>query len=101
MTDIRFAINPLQWLATDDGWLDFNAGPPLPQLLDEIREAGFTAIVAAPPLDADVGAYAATLAAAGIARPPGISADRWPTRARARTSSHERSGWPRRSPSSG
>ena len=68
---IRFAINPLQWLATDDGWLDFTAGPPLPQLLDEIREAGFTAIVAAPPVDGNVGAYAAALAAAGSRPLPG------------------------------
>jgi inosose dehydratase len=70
MKDIRFAINPLQWLATDDGWLDFTAAPPLPQLLDELREAGFTAIVAAPP-DDGVGEYAVALEAAGIAPAPG------------------------------
>lgn len=71
MRNIRFAINPLQWLATPDGWLDFTAGPPLPQLLDEIREAGFDAISVAPPADGDVAEYAATLDAAGIAPAPG------------------------------
>ena len=44
MSTIRYAINPLQWLATPDGWLDFNAGPPYPQLLEEIKAAGFDAI---------------------------------------------------------
>jgi inosose dehydratase len=68
---IRFAINPLQWLATPDGWLDFNGGPPLPQLLEEIREAGFEAISIAPPPDGDVAGYAATLDAAGVAPAPG------------------------------
>ena len=38
MSNAKFAINPLQWLATADGWLDFTAAPPLPQLLAEIRE---------------------------------------------------------------
>jgi inosose dehydratase len=71
MRNIQFAINPLQWLATDDGWLDFTAGPPLPQLLDEIREAGFSAISVAPPLDGAVGEYATTLDGAGIAPAPG------------------------------
>jgi len=71
MGDIRFAINPLQWLATDDGWLDFTAAPPLPQLLAEIREAGFTGLSVAPPLDGGVGEYAKVLADAGIEPAPG------------------------------
>jgi inosose dehydratase len=69
--NLRFAINPLQWLATSDGWLDFTAGPPLPQLLREIRDAGFTAISVAPPANGAVAEYAAELDAAGIAPAPG------------------------------
>ena len=71
MRNIRFAINPLQWLATPDGWLDFNGGPPLPQLLEEICEAGFDAIVAAPPAHGAVADYASALDAAGVAPAPG------------------------------
>lgn len=71
MNGIRFAINPLQWYATEDRWIDFTRKLDLPQLLADIRAAGFTAIVAAPPPDGDVAAYAAELAAGGVAPAPG------------------------------
>ena len=69
--DLRIAINPLQWLATKDGWLDFTAAPPLPQLLAQISQAGFSAVHIQPQKDGDVPAYAAALDAAGIAPAPG------------------------------
>jgi inosose dehydratase len=71
MNGIQFAINPLQWLATKDGWLDFTAAPPLRQLLEEIAAAGFSAISIQPPKDGDVREYAAALKAAGVAPAPG------------------------------
>jgi inosose dehydratase len=71
MSDIQFAINPLQWYATEDRWIDFTRKLDQPQLLADIREAGFDAIVAAPPADADLDAYAAELQRAGVAPAPG------------------------------
>ena len=71
MNGIQFAINPLQWLATKDGWLDFTAAPPLRQLLAEIAAAGFSAISIQPPNDGDVREYAAAFKAAGVAPAPG------------------------------
>jgi inosose dehydratase len=71
MKGMQFAINPLQWLATKDGWLDFTAAPPLPRLLEEVAEAGFSAISIQPPKDGDVREYAAALKVAGLAPAPG------------------------------
>jgi inosose dehydratase len=77
VSTIRYAINPLQWLATPDGWLDFNAGPPYPQLLEEIKEAGFDAInlpvstPATPGIDEAKDEYRAALEAAGVQPAPG------------------------------
>ena len=68
---MRFAINPIQWTATSDGWIDPALEPPLPELLDEVARAGYTAVHAAPPRGADIGAYAEALAAAGLAAAPG------------------------------
>jgi inosose dehydratase len=46
VTNIRLAINPLQWLATDDGWLDFGKAPPLTDALEKTSRAGFDAVMA-------------------------------------------------------
>jgi inosose dehydratase len=70
-TGVRFAINPLQWYATPDRWIDFTRKLDMPQLFADIRDAGFTAIVAAPSPDSDVESYAEELAAAGIEPAPG------------------------------
>jgi len=71
MTGIRFAINPLQWYATEDRWIDFTRKLDMPRLFADIREAGFTAIVAAPPADGNLAAYGAELEKAGVAPAPG------------------------------
>ena len=76
---MRFAINPLQWWATDEGWLNFLGGPELPQLAAEVSSTGFTAISAglnffaetelpqlAAELAAEVGATGLTAISAGI-----------------------------------
>ncbi|WTW98867.1 sugar phosphate isomerase/epimerase [Streptomycetaceae bacterium NBC_01309] len=71
LTASRFALNPLQWLATDDGWPDFGAAPPLAERLAVIAKAGFTAIQAEVPKDSDPARYRAELAEYGIAPGPG------------------------------
>jgi inosose dehydratase len=71
LRNVRFAINPLQWVATADGWIDAAAAPPLQQLLTEIKKAGFTALAAAPPAHGDVAEYGSTLTAAGMTPAPG------------------------------
>jgi inosose dehydratase len=68
---MRFAINPLEWFATKDGWLDFSRALPLPTLLAKISEAGFDAIHADVPAGMDTAKYRAALAARGLVPAPG------------------------------
>ena len=68
---MKFAINPIQWSATGDGWIDPGLEPPLPELLGEVARAGYTAVHAAPPPGGDIGAYARALAANGLSPAPG------------------------------
>jgi inosose dehydratase len=68
---MNFALNPLQWLATDDGWLDFQKRLPLETLLREVSRLGFTALHAEVPAGTSAAEYADALAAAGIAPAPG------------------------------
>jgi inosose dehydratase len=50
----RIAINPIQWVASDDGLLDRSLQPPLPDLLAQIRNAGFpAAVITAPGVSPD------------------------------------------------
>jgi inosose dehydratase len=63
---MNFALNPLQWLATDDGWLDFQKRLPLETLLREVSRLGFTALHAEVPAGMSTGEYREALAAAGI-----------------------------------
>jgi inosose dehydratase len=67
---MRFAINPLQWLATDDGWLDFTKALPLPTLLERVAEAGFGAIQADLPAGMDAAAFRAALDEHGLVPAP-------------------------------
>jgi inosose dehydratase len=64
--EMKFALNPLQWLATDDGWLDFQKRLPLETLLREVSRLGFTALHAEVPAGMSTADYRDTLAAAGI-----------------------------------
>lgn len=71
ITPSQFAINPLQWVATDDGWIDPSLAPALADRLARIAAAGFTAIQSEVPSTSTVAEYAAALAAAGIRPGPG------------------------------
>lgn len=66
-----WAINPIQWFATPDGWLDPTSGPELPALLEQIKRAGFDAIHAAVPSVMTVSDYAELLAQTNVRPAPG------------------------------
>lgn len=68
---VRYAINPIQWTATADGWIDPGLQPPLEELLERIAASGFEAVHADLPSDISVDSYARLLAAAGLRPAPG------------------------------
>jgi inosose dehydratase len=67
----RVALNPIQWLATDDGWLDFTRQPEPRQLLAQIKEAGFDGAFAEVPAGWSVERYRAALDEVGLEPAPG------------------------------
>lgn len=67
----RFALNPIQWMATDDGWLDPGLAPAPRALLKAVREAGYEAIHAQIPAGWSVDDYRAALEEAGLKPAPG------------------------------
>jgi len=68
---VRISLNPLQWLATDDGWLDFTAQLPLPKLLSEVSRLGWGAVQADMPGDMTASEFLATMSAANLLPSPG------------------------------
>ena len=71
MAAAQVAINPLQWAATDDGWLDPALAPPLERQLAVIREAGIRGVQADLPPGMAPDQFARTLAAHGLVPAPG------------------------------
>ncbi|MBL1111474.1 TIM barrel protein [Streptomyces sp. 110] len=67
----RIAINPLQWIATDDGWIDPALAPPLPERLKVIHEAGIAAVHADVPTGMTAAEYGRLLDEHGLAPAPG------------------------------
>ena len=67
----RVALNPIQWMATPDAWVDPAIAPALPDLLALTAKAGFSAIHAQVPTGWAVADYARALADAGLAPAPG------------------------------
>ena len=67
---MRIGFNPLPWYATDKGF-DFTAGPPLPEIYRQIREAGFGAVHVEVPDGMRVADYRKLLDDAGLAPAPG------------------------------
>jgi inosose dehydratase len=63
-------INPLTWIMTPAG-RDPDAAPPLPELLRQVKEAGFDAIHVEIPDGMPVAAYRGLLDDAGLAPAPG------------------------------
>ena len=42
--EFRLALNTIQWIATPDGWINPALLPPLPELLAQVKSAGFDAV---------------------------------------------------------
>jgi inosose dehydratase len=70
-TTDRIALNPIQWLATEDGWLDFARRPEPRQLLAQIKAAGFEGVFAEVPTGWSVEQYRTALDEVGLAPAPG------------------------------
>jgi inosose dehydratase len=77
LRDTRIALNPLQFFATADGWLDPALAPPLAERLRVIAEAGFTAIQPEITADGDIDGYRAALDAHGLLAGPGYTRAVW------------------------
>lgn len=73
----KFALNPIQWFATPDGWVDPSVAPPLRQRLGTIAEHGFTAVQTELPPPEEEGAYFSLLAEYGIRPGPGYLSVAW------------------------
>jgi inosose dehydratase len=73
----QFAINPLQWVATEDGWINPGLAPALPERLTRIAAAGFTAIQSEVPAGSSVADYARALESTGIRPGPGYVGMPW------------------------
>ena len=67
----RIALNPIQWMASADGWLDPSLSPAPEQLLSLTKKAGFNAVMAAVPADWSVQQYQDALGANRLGLAPG------------------------------
>lgn len=67
----RIALNPIQWMASADGWLDPSMAPEPAVLLALVRQAGFDSVMAATPEGASVDEYRAAVTEAGLTLAPG------------------------------
>lgn len=70
----QVALNPLQWFATPDGWLDWSLSPALPDLYSEVRRAGFDAVATKMPAGMSVAEYHGIAQDAGLDLAPGTAA---------------------------
>ncbi|MEV7872233.1 sugar phosphate isomerase/epimerase [Streptomyces sp. NPDC088124] len=67
----RIALNPIQWIATDDGWIDPSKAPERQELLTLVKRAGFLSVMAEVPADWTVERYRAALNEVGLTAAPG------------------------------
>lgn len=70
-TKSQFALNPIQWLATSDGWVDPRQAPPLKQRLAIVAASGYSAIKTEVPAGVSPVEYRNMLVQAGIRPGPG------------------------------
>jgi inosose dehydratase len=68
---MRIALNPIQWMASDDGWLDPSLAPEREELLGLIKKAGFDAVMAEVPADWSVERYREVVDSLDLALAPG------------------------------
>ncbi len=67
----RIALNPIQWMATEDGWLDPSLAPPLPEMLRQVKAAGFDHIMTEVPGGMTAAEYRQLLREAELEPAPG------------------------------
>jgi len=67
----RLALNPIQWMASDDGWLDPSKAPETAEQLALVKKAGFDGVMAAVPAGWSVKQYADLVADTGLELAPG------------------------------
>jgi inosose dehydratase len=77
LTRAKFALNPLQYFATADGWLDPTLAPPLEARLEHIARAGFTAVQSEVPAIMTAETYGNLLAKHGLQPGPGYVSLTW------------------------
>lgn len=68
------AFNPLQWFATADGFLDWGLAPPWPELMAQVKEAGFHAVHTRIPAEHTAAEYGQIIREAGLQPAPGTFA---------------------------
>lgn len=90
LTRAKFALNPLQYFATADGWLDPSLAPPLEARLEHIARAGFTAVQSEVPATMAAEAYGSLLAKYGLQPGPGYVSLPWSEDADERKANLER-----------
>jgi len=73
----RVALNPLQYVATPDGWIDPAHAPSLDEQFAFIAEQGFRYLHCAVPADLTAVQYRDKLAEYGLAAGPGYISLRW------------------------
>lgn len=71
MPDLNFALNPLQYFATADGWLDPTLAPPFEARLAHISNAGFTSVQSEVPHGQTPREYQTLLSDHGLQPGPG------------------------------
>ncbi|WP_434740574.1 sugar phosphate isomerase/epimerase family protein [Micromonospora sp. SH-82] len=67
----RIALNPIQWMATEDGWLDPARSPEKPELLSAVKRAGFDSVMADVPAGWTVPEYRRLVDDLGLSLAPG------------------------------
>lgn len=70
---MRLALNPIQWMASDDGWLDPSLAPDREDLLGQVKKAGFDGVMAEVPAGWSVEQYLDTVGELGLALAPGYA----------------------------
>lgn len=70
---MRIALNPIQWMASDDGWLDPSKAPERGKLLALVKEAGFDGVMAEVPAGWSVEQYLDVVGSLGLSLAPGYA----------------------------
>ncbi|QHC60171.1 sugar phosphate isomerase/epimerase [Rathayibacter sp. VKM Ac-2760] len=73
----RIALNPIQWAATPDGWVDGSLAPDLDTVLASVADAGYRAVHIESGQAAQGAALLARLERHGLAAGPGIAGNNW------------------------